>query len=574
MRSQDRFRTLKNAARAGLGALLLLMAALPAQAQFATGGTGLHRNRVFWVDWGNAGENVFAGKTITRGFNIGVPATAANRLDITCTLSNAASTRGTAGLGVYTPGNWQGDGLDELYNIGGNQPGTGTNPNTLRVGLVTNSSSTVEFDFSCGATLGGQPFQLSGLVFADAEASGGSEFVAARLTSGGTVRVIDQIAQCRGGDTNVRSTVTVTTVSGFQQVQFSGPTSAASCETNTTPSLRAGPALVGYIDGATSARVIAFGGGRSAVAVGAVLDLEFSEQIPSSYGTAAVHVLNANWGGGVAVSNGDFNNPTNLATIVPGPRLGPTAASDIQEEPLGNSDVDALPKTSGPGGVGYANVASPSGVPGATYTISNVICNGPGSVAGWVDFDGNGVFDADERSQTVSCPAGTNATVDLTWTLPADYQVQQTSYMRLRLAPNPNDIAQPTGLAVDGEAEDYRIALGADADLQITKTNTPANGPEDGGSDTVTAGSSVDYSIVVTNLGPAAADGAIVRDPAATGLSCINAVCGSATNGAACPSATGADLVTALQSSGGVSIPTLPANGSVTLTLTCQVTSP
>lgn len=670
----------KSACRAIACALLLMAVVLPAQAQFATGGTGLHRGRIFWVDWGNNGDNVFAGETITRGFNIGSPATSANRLDITCTLSNASST-GATSLTVYTPGSWQGDGLDDLYNIGGNQPGQGANPNTLRVGLATPNSTTVEFDFSCSATLGGAPFELNGLVFADAEASGGTEYVAARLTGGGTLRVIDEIAQCRGSDTTIRSTVTVLAGSP-EEVQFAGPTApATSCQSNTTPSLRAGPALVGFIDGALSARVIARGSGISAVAVGAVLDLEFSENIPSSYGTAAVHVLNTNWTGGVAVSGGDFNDPANLATVVPGPRLGNLVESDADaSEDIGGADVDALPKTSGPAGAGYADVPPPT--MGTSYTIENIVCAGPASVAGWIDFDGNGVFDGDERSAVVNCPSGSGNTVSLTWALPADYAQQATSYMRLRLSPDPAGVNSPTGMSTGGEVEDYRLALpqlvptvtiakistggvgtfsftgdngisaqnltttapntavsgapqplaavnttttiteaatagftltgiactglgaggtatpdlaartvtldaaatagdanitctftnGALADLQITKTNTPANGTADGGSDTVLAGSSVEYNIVVNNLGPNAADGAVVRDTAPSGLTCNTAACDAATNGAACPAETGAALATAMQSSAGVSLPSLPVNSSVTIIMFCDVT--
>ena len=678
MQAQVNFWTSKGVLGAVFCALLLLAVVSPAQAQFATGGTGAHRGRIFWVDWGNNGQNVFAGGTITRGFNIGTPASAANRLDITCTLSNATST-GAASLAVYTPGSWQGDGLDDLYNIGGNQPGQGANPNTLSVGLRTPSGTTVEFDFSCGATLGGAPFDLSGLVFADAEASGGTEFVAARLTGGGTLRVIDEIAQCRGANTAVHSEVTV---SGTPvEVRFGGPTAAASCENNGTPSLRAGPALVGFIDGALSARVIARGGGVSAVAVGAVIDLEFSEAIPASYGTAAVHVLTTNWSGGVAVTGGDYNNRANLAVVVPDVRLGPTVETDPDADgAVGGSDVDGLPKTTGPLGSGYAAVPPPSGPPGTSYTISNIVCTGVASVAGWIDFDGNGSFDADERSATATCPSG-SGTVSLTWTIPLDYAIQATSYMRLRLAPNAADVANPTGLATNGEVEDYRLALpqivptvtiakittggvgtfsfsgnngfaaqnltttapntavsgaaqslsaaatpvtltegattgfaltgvvctglgaggtatpdlaartvlldaaamaananitctftnGAIANLQITKTNTPANGSTDGSNDTVPAGSNVDYTIVVTNPGPGAADGAVVRDTPLTGLTCTTATCGSETNGAACPAATGSALATAMQSASGIAIPTLPVNGSATFTLSCTV---
>ncbi len=108
------------------------------------------------------------------------------------------------------------------------------------------------------------------------------------------------------------------------------------------------------------------------------------------------------------------------------------------------------------------------------------------------------------------------------------------------------------------------------ADLRLTKTNTPgANGEVDQAADTVVSGASANYSIVVTNLGPDAANGSVVTDPAPTNLTCTTASC-TATGGAACPAPTGAALVAALQGAG-ATIPTLPLNGSVTITLTCTV---
>lgn len=108
----------------------------------------------------------------------------------------------------------------------------------------------------------------------------------------------------------------------------------------------------------------------------------------------------------------------------------------------------------------------------------------------------------------------------------------------------------------------------AAAQLQISKTNTPAAGPADQAGDTVTQGLPTTYQIVVRNNGPISANGAVVRDPAATGLTCTTATCTEA-GGASCPGLTGAALATALQS--GVAIPTLPANGTATFTLTCTV---
>ena len=548
--------------RAAVAASLLLAGLLslgaPARAQFADPATsqGRHVGRIFWVQWGTAGDNVFGGRTVTAGFNIGTPATPANRLDITCSLSNAIAESGPSELVVYTPGSWQGDGLDELYNIGGNHPGTGSNPNDLSIGLATGTSGQVAFDFSCSATLGGQPFDLSGLVFADAEASGGVEYVAARLTSGGQIRVIDQIAQCRTALDNQHTAVTVTGA----EVRF-GAATPSSCENVGTPGLRAGPALVGYVDGATSAQVVARGGGKSAVAVGAVLDLEFSEAIPASYGHA-VHVRNAVWSGGLAVTGADYNNPANLATIQQGVRLGATVQADSGPGPIGAADVDALPMTTGPDGGGYADVPSPDvSTGGGSYTIANVACVGPAFVAGWIDFNGNGAFDAGERSGQESCAAGSGS-VSLTWSIPADAVPQATGYLRLRLSPNVEGVADPAGVVTDGEVEDYRLAITAVADLRIEKTANAG---------TVASGQDVTYTLAVANDGPAAADGARVTDPAVAGLDCSTATvtCGSAAGGAVCPAS---PTIAALQGAGLV-IPTLPAGSSLEIALTCTVTA-
>jgi len=110
----------------------------------------------------------------------------------------------------------------------------------------------------------------------------------------------------------------------------------------------------------------------------------------------------------------------------------------------------------------------------------------------------------------------------------------------------------------------------AKADLRLTKTNTPGiNGEVDQAADTVTSGAATTYTLVVTNLGPDGADGSVITDPASASLTCTTASC-AATGGATCPAATGAALVSALQGAG-AAIPVLPANGTVTVTLTCTV---
>jgi uncharacterized repeat protein (TIGR01451 family) len=546
-----------HARRAALAAVAAMGLVLPlaAHAQFASGGTGLHKGRIFWINWGGPNENIFSGKTVTRGFNIGSPATAANRLDITCTLSNAVRTRNVGpnvnpDLRVYVPGSWQGDGLDELYNIGGNQPGSGGNPNTMAIGLAAFGGQTIEFDFRCSATLGGSAFTLGGLVFADAEASGGIEFSAARLTSGGTLRIIDSISNCGNA-----GTVDTTTAPGdFRLV----PGAAGSCENNGTPSLRAGPALVGFIDGATAARVIVQGGGNSAVAVGAVLELEYSEGVPGSYGIAT-HLLSTAWSGGVATSGVNYVNQSNLATLTTaGPRLGPTNVPDANASgAIGGPDVDALPKTTGPLGAGYANVPGPT-ARGATYTISNVSCFGPGQVAGWIDFNGNGTYDAGERSGTAACPNGQN-NIALNWTVPAStgYVAQPTSYLRLRTATGAANIADPAGVAPNGETEDYRIVLPSlQADMGVAISGFPAN---------PAANTPVSGTVTCTNNGPDPAAAATCNVPTAGLPPGATVTC--TPNPAPNPLPVGQAITCQVNF-------TAPASGTVTINATTTTTTP
>ncbi|WP_057970566.1 prealbumin-like fold domain-containing protein [Lysobacter antibioticus] len=103
------------------------------------------------------------------------------------------------------------------------------------------------------------------------------------------------------------------------------------------------------------------------------------------------------------------------------------------------------------------------------------------------------------------------------------------------------------------------------ANLVISKTNTPGSGPDDQGTDTLTRGATTTYSIIVTNNGPDAVTGAILRDQAAgrSGLTCN----GTPTcTGSACP---GGLTMAALEA--GVPLGTLASGASVTVTLPCTV---
>ena len=100
------------------------------------------------------------------------------------------------------------------------------------------------------------------------------------------------------------------------------------------------------------------------------------------------------------------------------------------------------------------------------------------------------------------------------------------------------------------------------ANVAITKSN---------GSTSVISGNTTTYTIQVSNTGPSPANNTVVRDPLATGLSCTAVTCPPAglTGGATCPTTLN---IATLQGTG-VTIPSLPANSSINLEVTCTVTA-
>lgn len=109
----------------------------------------------------------------------------------------------------------------------------------------------------------------------------------------------------------------------------------------------------------------------------------------------------------------------------------------------------------------------------------------------------------------------------------------------------------------------FSNAAAPSADLAVVKTSSAPS---------VSSGGTLSYTLTVTNNGPSAANGAVVRDMPGAGLDCTTpgptATC-SATGGAACGGAT--VPVASLLGATGVTIPTLPVGGQVVLILQCRV---
>ncbi|MFN8488963.1 MAG: SdrD B-like domain-containing protein [Caldilineaceae bacterium] len=166
--------------------------------------------------------------------------------------------------------------------------------------------------------------------------------------------------------------------------------------------------------------------------------------------------------------------------IIPGLFLGASEDSEVDGQPSTGANGD---------GADEDGVQFPSLKAGSTAVLTVTATNTGTTAAtiyGWIDFNGDGQFTASERV-TTTVPAGTtNGVFHLTYSVPAN-AVPHT-YSRFRLSTDPA-AAQPTGVALDGEVEDYpltiqamaqfgdRVWLESDADgLAATGVITPVQG--------------------------------------------------------------------------------------------------
>lgn len=118
------------------------------------------------------------------------------------------------------------------------------------------------------------------------------------------------------------------------------------------------------------------------------------------------------------------------------------------------------------------------------------------------------------------------------------------------------------GVATGSEVQCTFVNTQQRADIQVVKTASPM---------TVNSGGVANYQIVVSNNGPQAASNVVLSDVAGAGQTCTSpsttATC-SATGGASCPSPTVS--VSSLLGAG-ITIPSLPVGGQVTVALQCLV---
>ena len=424
-----------------------------------------------------------------------------------------------AGIQVeYKPGSWWGDGLARLYNDGRNySAGVAKNPNVtssnLPLGIANlQDASTHQFKIDCQAyvvTSSTQPRKadlenfpnktevpMEGMVFADAEASnwsaqGSQEYISVAPEPSNPGQNVSyylmESARTAGCTTNSWvGVLDVSTASGTRRGLKLRP-DAGECSYQISRGY--GPSSVMFISNSKSGYVEIHGGGNSAVALGVVSYIDLGDA-PATYG-AAGSVFQPLWSGGLLSGRGQSNIPPqtgpdqaepgiwyNLSQAADQNRMATAKSALVRLGALTDTD-EGIAQTTDASGDDVTDTDDEDALPDDWDRVvwtdigqkwsQQISCSGTDTkVAGWVDWNRDGSFSSDERSEVTSCSRAGKA--NLTWTVPQGAKRSTlngdgaATFMRLRITgPLANGQAaedpQPTGIALNGEVEDHQVQV-------------------------------------------------------------------------------------------------------------------
>jgi len=467
--------------------LLLLCFAYTSQAQAlkATGGTGLYKDRIWWMNF--QGFTVPYGGTTTRDFAIGTGTVHVTISHVNFTgqaydnfLLSSIKLEGYNSSYGY-------DGLDELYNIGG----TETN-NTLYYALRPDNGGstgspylTATFKITAYVTCAsGATLPLS-LVFASAETDDwldASNFEYAQCTTNGsTWQLLEKAVQ--SNDTYRQITFSNNNLTAKMTMGSSNTTGMANVAllyTTKTAASAASPLVV-------DSKLLC--GGRSAIAVGFILDQDGGDAA-TSYGNA-IHCFQPVISGGnpVGTIGTTFTNYLSTGTnggstvIDPGTLTTPTdlylgaIAPDNDATILHSTNCDADNNTGTNDEDAVSNIVWSLGK--SSYSLTNIpVHNSMASSAtltGWVDFNGNGTFEATEAASATVATGQTTASLSWTGITTAPTTIAHRA-MRLRITTDAMNTSNATSTVALGEVEDHWISFSGDPCDAVASGNIDSDG--------------------------------------------------------------------------------------------------
>lgn len=360
-------------------------------------------------------------------------------------------------LKSYAPGNYSGDSMDDMYNIGG----TGSR-NQLVYGLRNAvDGGEVRFKVTAKATLEDKPVRLSGMVLGDGESLANSENF--YVIGSGAWSIVDLKKNTSKGAYNVK----YAKEGDRDKLHF---LKGNDDNTGAVGFLAFDEKAYNGNEFEVEFDVYLKGGGLTALTLGLLPPVLDGGDAPERYGTA-MHMQDpyTPLGGAFKVDE-TINLNTwnyNVGTLVTGDGnyLGSTAP-DGDTEPLFSKEADADELT------GTAGPKEEDAWPAELKRFSHKLfykkgdkitakiayhASRAGYISGWIDFNQNGKFDDNERV-TVSVIKADKGSVTMTWTVPENRIVRST-YVRLRFGYNESEVKSPVGVATGGEIEDHKIYI-------------------------------------------------------------------------------------------------------------------
>lgn len=448
-------------------------------AAYATGGSSQHKDKVLWLTWGAQSVYDTYGKHNVQIVNgsasyAKIDLGGGRFLKIAAVISNLeyASGKGWSSvpewggyLNSYAPGNYSGDSMDDMYNIGG----TGTR-NKLISGLRnTQIAGQVRFTITAKATIEDKPVRLSGMVIGDAESlAGGEQFYA---IGSGDWTIVDLQKNLNAGTYEVQKT---RDANGLTKLHFlkgnDNNTGAVAFMTFNNDAYKGNGYEVQF-------DVYLKGGGLTAIALGLIPPSLDMGDAPESYGDA-IHMLESYvpTDDNVSVNEVSDRRPVkvnlnsysykvgNLESGINN-YLGTTAADGDTQKMYSK---DAL----GDDNSGTAGPNEEDAWPEKLRRFSHKLFYKKGDkieaeigytafkegwISGWIDFNQNGVFDEGERV-TVFAKKADKGSVKMVWTVPVNRVIRST-FVRLRFGYNESEVKSPIGIATGGEVEDHKIYI-------------------------------------------------------------------------------------------------------------------
>ncbi|OWP83781.1 hypothetical protein BWK59_08650, partial [Flavobacterium davisii] len=409
----------------------------------ATTGSGLYKDRIFWLNWdlnkdGTSGDLIINGSTRTF--------TSAAGVIYQATISNVTGTPKSSNSYDYFGNNFP----SGYGNIGGNtgagnivgiNNGCNACTSTFRITITANYPN-------------GKSGNVAAFVIGGTETLANTNEYYQLTVPSGTVRYLDKYIR---NDNWTNSSIRLDVSNSGRTIRVTNPGSGDS----------RGDAIliaedVPYIDAQVK------GGGGQHFGIGFIEDLDYSDA-PNSYGKATHIVHNSIQGGTfTSPSQNILSTTTNILDTQRGSFVSPNLV-------LGNNiDVESSynPVTAGniPNTDDITGIDDEDGIQDinwSTCTGTVFVKNTTASVAYlnlWIDANSNGIFDNNENTN-VSIPSGTNGNVSVPLNPISGLTSGNSYYARLRLSTTPN--LSPSGFVADGEVEDHWV--------NITKTTLTTN---------------------------------------------------------------------------------------------------